>query len=265
MKEIYICSSNTDRNEVLPVVEMLEASGLSCCVPGRDILYEYGWEQTVSDAINEATMIIYFESPASRKSFRLMNELEEAKKSRLMKLVFEAGTATADEVLAKVRDKLAEARKIKEDVSVIVPYSGSEPYIFVSYSHMDKDRVFGIIRLLQGRGYRVWFDEGIDPGTEWDDNIAEHLTAAGYVIPCFSENFFNSQNCNDELFFARELGLSIMPVYLEDVQLEPGAAMRFGRLQALFYHKYTDKNRFLDKVAAAEGIDACRDKSSDIK
>ena len=25
MKEIYICSSNTDRNEVLPVVEMLEA------------------------------------------------------------------------------------------------------------------------------------------------------------------------------------------------------------------------------------------------
>ena len=162
MKEIYICSSNTDRNEVLPVVEMLEASGLSCCVPGRDILYEYGWEQTVSDAINEATMIIYFESPASRRSFRLMNELEEAKKSRLMKLVFEAGTATADEVLAKVRDKLAEARKIKEDVSVIVPYSGSEPYIFVSYSHMDKDRVFGIIRLLQGRGYRVWFDEGID-------------------------------------------------------------------------------------------------------
>ena len=45
-----------------------------------------------------------------------------------MKLVFEAGTANAaDEVLAKVRDKLAEARKIKEDVSVIVPYSGSDP------------------------------------------------------------------------------------------------------------------------------------------
>ena len=49
------------------------------------------------------------------------------KQSRLMKLVFEAGTANADEVLAKVRDKLAEAREIKEDVSVIVPYSGSDP------------------------------------------------------------------------------------------------------------------------------------------
>ena len=49
------------------------------------------------------------------------------KQSRLMKLVFEAGTANADEVLAKVRDKLAEARKIKEDVLVIVPYSGSDP------------------------------------------------------------------------------------------------------------------------------------------
>ena len=59
--------------------------------------------------------------------------------------------------------------------------------------------------------------------------------------------------------------LLVVRIVLEDVQLEPGAAMRFGRLQALFYHKYTDKNRFLDKVAAAEGIDACRDKSSDIK
>lgn len=145
------------------------------------------------------------------------------------------------------------------------PYEGTDPYAFVSYSHKDKNEVFEVIRMMQEAGYRIWYDEGIDPASEWDDNIAEHLTAAGYVIPCFSENFFNSQNCNDELFFARELGLSIMPVYLEDVQLEPGAAMRFGRLQALFYHKYTEKNRFLDKVAAAEGIDACRDKSSDIK
>ena len=61
--------------------------------------------------------------------------------------------------------------------------------------------------------YKItWYENGVPSYTyvpsdnavvTWDDNIAEHLTAAGYVIPCFSENFFNSQNCNDELFFGK--------------------------------------------------------------
>ncbi len=258
MKDIYICSSNIDRSKVLPIVEMIEASGLSCCVPKRDIGFEFGWEQKVTDAINEATLILYFESPASRRSFRLKKELLEAKNSGLLQLVFEVGAVSSEEVLASVRDKMSEARKIRDNVSAIVPYSGDEPYIFASYSHMDKDRVFHIIRLLQRRGYRVWFDEGVDPGTEWEDNIAEHLAAAGYLIPFFSKNFFGSQNCNDELFYARELGLNILPVYLEEVELDPGIAMRFGRRQALFFHKYNDVNQFLIKLDTAKDIAVCR-------
>ena len=259
MKDIYICSSNKDREKVLPIVDMIEDSGLSCCVPGRDILYDYGWEQEVADAINDSTLIVYFESPASKRSFRIMKELQEAKRSRLLRLVFEAGSVTGEEVLESIRNIFPEAKRVKEDVSLIIPYDGDEPYIFASYSHRDKDRVFPVIKMLQGRGYRVWFDEGIDPGTEWDDNIAEHLGSAGYLIPFFSENYFGSQNCSDELFFARELGLNILPVYLEDVELDQGIAMRFGRLQALFYHKYADKNIFLEKVDTARDISLCRD------
>ena len=263
MSKIYICYSNIDRETVLPAVRAVEMSGLCCCVPGRDIIFDRNWEQAVTDAIHSSLMILSFESENSRKSVRLKKELEEAKNSGLFKLSFEVGAFTPEEVCETVYAKLEEAKKVQQEVSVIVPYSGDLPYIFASYSHKDKDGVFAVIRLLQQRGYRVWFDEGIDPGTEWDENIAAHLEAASYMIPFFSENFFGSVNCNDELYYAREIGMDILPVYLEDVELDPGIRMRFGRKQALFYHKYADKSQFLKKIDTAQNIEICRFKSAE--
>ncbi|MBQ1488402.1 MAG: toll/interleukin-1 receptor domain-containing protein, partial [Lachnospiraceae bacterium] len=47
------------------------------------------------------------------------------------------------------------------------PYEGKEKYIFISYSHKDTDRVMPIISRLMNEGFRVWYDDGISPGTEW--------------------------------------------------------------------------------------------------
>ena len=41
-----------------------------------------------------------------------------------------------------------------------IAYEGNQPYIFVSYCHKDK-KAMHIIRRVQQRGYRVWFDKGI--------------------------------------------------------------------------------------------------------
>ncbi|MBR3638779.1 MAG: toll/interleukin-1 receptor domain-containing protein [Lachnospiraceae bacterium] len=46
-----------------------------------------------------------------------------------------------------------------------IPYEGKENYIFVSYSHMDMDRVMPVVRQWMENGYRVWYDDGISPGT----------------------------------------------------------------------------------------------------
>ena len=62
------------------------------------------------------------------------------------------------------------------------PYEGSEPYIFISYAHADREDVFAVLSELYARGYRIWFDEGITPGSEWPENIAQHLSAASLVI-----------------------------------------------------------------------------------
>ena len=44
----------------------------------------------------------------------------------------------------------------------ITAYEGSENYIFISYAHKDTDKVFPIMEKLCGRGYRLWYDDGID-------------------------------------------------------------------------------------------------------
>jgi len=78
-------------------------------------------------------------------------------------------------------------------------YEGSEPYIFVSYAHKDGEKVLPVLRQLYERKYRVWYDEGINPGSEWPDNIARHLMAASAVFLFVSRNFLDSENCRNEV------------------------------------------------------------------
>lgn len=78
-------------------------------------------------------------------------------------------------------------------------YEGSEPYIFVSYAHKDSDKVLPVIRQLYEGKYRVWYDEGINPGTEWPRNIAIHLERAAAVFVFVSRHFLDSKNCRNEV------------------------------------------------------------------
>ena len=136
-----------------------------------------------------------------------------------------------------------------------VPYKGELPYIFISYAHKDSDRVWPIVARLQRDGYRVWYDEGIDPGTEWDENIAAHVTGCGYFIALLSENYMASNNCKDELNFSRDQGKPQLLIYLEDVDLPQGMAMRLGRIQAIFQDRYGDQEEFYAKLYESQDIE----------
>ena len=54
-------------------------------------------------------------------------------------------------------------------------YEGDEPYIFISYAHKDRRLVFPEIKKFHNKGYPIWYDDGITPGQEWDDEIAVAL------------------------------------------------------------------------------------------
>ena len=124
----------------------------------------------------------------------------------------------------------------------------SEPYIFASYSHKDSSQVHKIISKIHEEGYNIWFDEGIDPGTEWDENIAAHIKKAGFFIAFISKNYLESSNCKDELNYARDLNIERLIVYLEEAELPAGMKMRLGRLQAIHYATYNNQDDFYDKL-----------------
>lgn len=134
------------------------------------------------------------------------------------------------------------------NVDVIKPYKGEDKYIFISYAHKDYDRIKEIITDMYKKGYRIWFDEGIDPGTEWDENIAEHIEKSECVLAFISENYLRSENCKDELNYARELQKERLLVYMDDVSLPSGMAMRMNRLQAIHQYKYKKIDLFYDKL-----------------
>lgn len=149
---------------------------------------------------------------------------------------------------------------VNKKVRIQKPYRGVEPYVFISYSHMDSNDVFDIINNLQSSGYRVWYDEGIDPGTEWDENVAVHVENCGYFIALITENYLSSSNCKDELNYAREIEKPRLLVYLEDVQLPGGMRMRLSRLQAIHKYKYISETAFLQKLFETKGMEICLDK-----
>ena len=139
------------------------------------------------------------------------------------------------------------------------PYRGNRPYIFISYAHRDRERIAPILRQLTALRYRVWYDEGIDPGTEWDNNIATHIEGCTFLFAFISANYLQSDNCKDELNFARDLQKERLLIYLEDVKLPLGMAMRLNRLQAIHQYTYSRQEDFYDKLVSVPDLGVCQD------
>ena len=140
----------------------------------------------------------------------------------------------------------------------VTAYNGTDPFIFISYAHRNSDKVIPIIAKMQADGYRVWFDEGIDPGTEWDANIANHVRGCSLMLAFMSKEYLASENCKDELNFARDLSKNRILIYLEDVELPDGMAMRLNRLQAIHQYKYEDQKDFYEKLYNSPDLQSLR-------
>ncbi len=100
--------------------------------------------------------------------------------------------------------------KIQESMDRPSPaYKGDEPYIFVSYAHTDEDAVYPEIRWLQEQGCKVWYDEGISPGSRWSDEVAMALNGATALVFFCTPLSSESEHCADEVSYA--LGENVPP------------------------------------------------------
>ncbi len=137
-------------------------------------------------------------------------------------------------------------------------YEGQEPYIFASYAHKDAARAVPVLEYLQQQGFRLWYDAGIEAGSEWPENIARHLVNSACVVALVTGNYLGSRNCCEELHFARNREKKVLLVYLEDVVLPLDLELRLGLAQALFYSRYKGAADFLQSLAGAQLLSPCR-------
>lgn len=140
-----------------------------------------------------------------------------------------------------------------------VAYQGTKPYIFISYAHKDSQKVLPLITALQQRGFRVWYDAGIEIGSEWPEYIAEHLYNSSCVLAFLSQAALDSHNCRREINFAIELRKNLMIAYLEDINLTLGMRMQLNSLQAIYCHKYPSISATTDALTATRLLDPCKD------
>ena len=112
-------------------------------------------------------------------------------------------------------------------------YAGTSPYAFISYAHADADRVLPVIGALDADRYRLWYDAGIEAGTNWPEVVASHLLHADAVVFFVSEGFLRSQNCLREAHYAVSERKPMLCVFLEDVALPNDLAMQFSTAQVI--------------------------------
>lgn len=113
-------------------------------------------------------------------------------------------------------------------------YKGKEPYVFISYAHVDRDVVEKIIIGLKKNMCRVWYDEGLTPGESWNDDLAEHLKNAEIVIVILTHASVVSQYVKTEINYAISKQKKILPVFLEEIDLPAGLEMMLSSVQHLF-------------------------------
>ncbi len=126
-------------------------------------------------------------------------------------------------------------------------YKGEGPYIFVSYAHVDSDTVYPLLIALRERGINIWYDEGIEPGSKWREELSTAIQNAEKVLFIASKRSVASANCERELDYALSLNIPVRLAYIEKVLLPPALSFSLGSHQAVFSDHY-DEETFRQKV-----------------
>ena len=132
-------------------------------------------------------------------------------------------------------------------------YGGAEPFIFVSYAHKDAAVVFPELQALREAGYRVWFDEGIDPGNEWPEEIANALHRSSTFLVFISPAAVASRNVRNEIHLALRLDKDFLAVHLCDTDLPPGLQLSISSIQAILRHQMSPQNYWRKMVKVLPG------------
>jgi hypothetical protein len=88
------------------------------------------------------------------------------------------------------------------------------------------------------RGVFLWYDEGIEAGTEWPQVIADKIVKCDKILLFISPSSMNSNHVRQEISFANGKNKQMLPVYLEPTTLNAGVEMTISVFQAVFLYAF---------------------------
>ncbi len=116
-------------------------------------------------------------------------------------------------------------------------YKGEEPYIFVCYAHEDSDVVYPELQRLHDGGVNIWYDEGIAPGHEWTQELADAIEGSSQLLNFVSPASVASRHCRSEVQYALEQDKALVSVYLEPTELPGGLKLSLVLAQAIMKYE----------------------------
>lgn len=96
-------------------------------------------------------------------------------------------------------------------------------------------------RLREG-GVNVYYDEGISPGHEWTQELADAIDGCNRVLFFVSSSSVASRHCRNEVQYALEKSKRLISVYLEPTDLPGGLQLSLGSAQAVLKYALTAKD-----------------------
>ena len=126
----------------------------------------------------------------------------------------------------------------------------SQPrHFFICYSHQDVEVIEQEAEWLRRQGFKLWYDDHIAAGHAWSEELAEAITNAAAVLYFVSGHSASSAYCMDELHFAKDQQVPVVPIEIVEVNLSPGLQLTLGTKQFVKMHGGS-RSAFRSKLSA---------------
>lgn len=94
---------------------------------------------------------------------------------------------------------------------------------------------------MKNCGFNVWYDEGIEPGREWNEVLADRIEGARLFLYFVTPESVESQNCRNEVNFAQTKEIPTLAVHLKKTDLPGGLSLSLSARQAIMKHEMSDQ------------------------
>ncbi len=126
--------------------------------------------------------------------------------------------------------------------------------IFFSYSERSKASLQTLIGdLKELNGYELWIDKKLTGGQQWWNEILRNIRECDVFLFAMSPESLESEACSREYTYAWQLGKSILPVLVADVDTLNLLPKELKMVQYIDY-RAADKHAFMRLVTALDSL-----------